>query len=150
MKPADLPESTAGTGPAAPNGTTRATRKNPPKRSATAEESTGACAPAPLAGPVAGVEAAGVDAPMWPLQSAAWFEPDVPPSPPAWSGLAIERHNRIPAPDFLPSGTAPLNRVDVPDSSRPALAAVGPKVPESELAPLGWDPRAFCGKEGGK
>jgi hypothetical protein len=150
MKHADVPDPSESMAPPATNGTPRATRRNSPKRSAGGEEPTEARAPAPLAGPVAGVEAAGIDAPMWPLQSAAWFQPDVPPSPPAWSGLAIERHNRIPVPDFLPSDTAPLNRADAPDSSRPTLAAAGPTVPQSDLVPLGWDPRAVYGKERGK
>ena len=108
-------------------------------------------APEPLAGPVGSMEDTAIDAPMWPLQSAVWFQPDVAPAPPAWSSLAIERHNRIPAPDFAPSDTSPANRPGALEHSPEALTrAAVPEAPESGLTPLGWDPRADCWKEKSK
>src|SRR5579863_4876303 len=33
-----------------------------------------------------------IDAPMWPLCAPSWLQPEISPSLPAWTGLAIERH----------------------------------------------------------
>jgi len=153
MKPTHLPDSTETAHPAATNGTHRVSKKNgaAPKPAVGTDAPADARAPEPLAGPVASIEAAPVDAPMWPLHSAIWFQPDVAPSAPAWSGLAIEHRNRIPAPDFLRSDIAPLNRPDALDNSPHALTPdASPGIPQSGLAPLGWDPRAVCWKEGGR
>jgi len=149
MKPADFRDSTESVGSSATNGTHPSKKRNPPKRSTVAGKPAAASGPAPLAQPIPCVNPVAVDVPKWPLQSAAWLEPDVPPSPPAWSGLAVERHHRIPVPDFLPFDTAPLNRMDGPKTSQPAVAAAGPILPHSDLAPLGWDPRAVGRKERG-
>jgi hypothetical protein len=124
----------------------------PAKRNGASKRSGAAAAPAaapqPLAGPVAGIGAAPVDAPMWPVHSAAWFQPEVAPSAPAWSGLGIERHARIPAPDFLPPDTAPANRPGTCENEHRAFTpAARPETPESGLTPLGWDPRAVFWKE---
>jgi hypothetical protein len=79
------------------------------------------------------------------------LQPDVAPSLPAWSGLSIERHNRIPAPDFLSSGDAPVDCPDVPDHSPEVLTpAANPRIPQSGLELLGWDPRTVCWKKEGK
>jgi hypothetical protein len=101
--------------------------------------------------PIIPAEVAAVDAPMWPVQTTAWLQPEVAPLLPVWSGLAIERHTRIPIHDFLPPGNAPLDRPDVPDHSREALTpSAEPRVPQSGLALLGWDPRAVCWKKESK
>jgi hypothetical protein len=142
MKGVNLPRSIATVPPAARNGTHRATRKNgaAPKRSTGTE---------PPGAPFANLEAAPIDVPMWPIHSAVWFQPELAPSVPAWSGLAIERRHRIPAPDFLHSGAVPVQRPDTLDNSRDALAPdARPEIPQSGLAPLGWDPRAVGRKEG--
>jgi hypothetical protein len=73
-----------------------------------------------------------VDASMWPLQPALWFQPERAPMVPAWSGLGIERQNRITVPGFRHTEVAPVNRGDGPvTSNEPALAR------HSGLAPLG-------------
>ncbi len=105
--------------------------------------------PQPIDATFATIEAEPIDAPMWPLHPALWFQPELAPSAPAWTGLAIEHHNRIPAPDFLQPDTAPPNRPDTPDNSRDALTpGARCELPHSGLEPLGWDPRAVCRKEG--
>jgi hypothetical protein len=69
------------------------------------------------------------------------------PSAPNWTGLAIERCSRIPAPDFLHSRLEPYNLPDSPDSSRDELTpAARPEIPQSGSTPLAWDPRAACRK----
>jgi len=131
----------------ATNGTHRETRKNGAAKVSAAKGGAEAASVAPpLAGPLA-VEAVPIDLPMWPLQAAAWLQPEIAPIPPVWSGLTIERHNRIPAPDFWPSASAPLNRSDAPHNSlRALIRAAKPAVPAGDLAPLGWDPRSVCWK----
>ena len=109
MKFADFPAPPANMPPAAENGTHRAGTKNGalPKRPV-AE---------PLPAPFAAVEAGPIDAPVWPLHSAAWFQPDLRPSAPAWTGLAVERHNSNPPPDLVRCDIAPLRcpaRIDEP------------------------------------
>ena len=108
-------------------------------------------APAPPDESFAGIEIEPIEAPMWPIHPALWFQPELAPSAPQWSGLEIERHNRVPVPDFVRSDIAPFDRPGVRDTSCGALTpCVRPAVPPSDLAPLGWDPRAVCRKEGGK
>ena len=148
MKPADLPGSTAGTGPAAPNGTTRATRKKPAKTVGHGGGVHRGRAPAPLAG--AGCRRRGrgrrcadvaasiggvVSSPMCRLR----LRPGaVSPS----SGTTGFRR---------PISCHPARRRSIawmlPDSSRPALAAVGPKVPQSGLRLLGGTLGRFAGKK---
>lgn len=140
MKVTDFPAPPAPVPPAAENGTHRAVRKNGavPKRPV-AE---------PLPPPFAVIEAVPIDAPAWPLHSAAWFQPDLAPSGPAWTGLAVERHNSNPAPDFIHFDIAPFNladRIDRPGDPRPAASC--PRIPPSGLDPLGWDPRTVIPKE---
>jgi hypothetical protein len=107
--------------------------------------------PGPVPGSFVNTEPMPIDAPMWPLHAALWFQPELAPTAPVWSDLAIERRHRAPAADFLSSGTAPLNRRDVVETSREArLSEARPQIPESTLAPFGWDPRVLAGnrKEG--
>jgi hypothetical protein len=154
MKAADFPCLTATLPPAAPNGSHRTTKNNgaAPKRSlGSGARADARPAPQQIAAAFAAIEAEPIDAPMWPLHSALWFQPELAPSVPVWTGLAIERHNRIPAPGFLHSDAAPPNCPGALDSSRDALTPdARPELPPSGLAPLGWDPRAVCRKEGGE
>lgn len=154
MKIADFPGLTATVPLAARNGTHRTTKKNgrAPKRSAgSGARADARPAPQPVEATFATIEAVPIDAPMWPLHPAQWFEPERAPSVPVWTGLVIERHNRIPAPDFLHSDTAPPNRPRTLDSSCDALTpGARRELPESGLTPLGWDARAVCRKEGGE
>jgi hypothetical protein len=89
-----------------------------------------------------------VDAQTWLLNRMAWFQPEVEPAPPAWSGLTIERCHRVPAPGFLHCAPAPPDRsrtLENPlDAQKPGARE---KIPESGLAPLGWDARLFSQKE---
>jgi hypothetical protein len=102
----------------------------------------------PLAGPVVAIEATAIDAPMWPLQAAAWLQPVVTPSPPIWSGLSIEHHNRIPMPEFVASANDPVDRPELPEKPARQLCSIAePNIPQSDLALLGWDPRAICWKK---
>lgn len=154
MKGVNHTGSTTTVEPAAINGTHRTTKKNgaAPKRSGgSGARADVRSAKEPIAAPFAKMDPAPIDAPMWPLHSAVWFQPELAPSVPSWSGLTIERHKRIPSPDFLRSETTPFNCPDVLGNSRDALTpSARPEVPESGLAPLGWDPRAICPKEGGE
>lgn len=88
------------------------------------------------------------DAPMWPLHSALWLQPERAAAMPEWTGLAVERRHRIPAPGLLPVETTPLDRRDALDHScegrKPAPRR---ELPPSGLTPLGWDPRAVCRRE---
>ena len=150
MKGADFPGSAATVPAAATNGTHRPARKSgAAKRSARSEVRTNEQAgPEPPSAPFSTREAQPIDAPMWPLHSGVWFQPELAPAPPAWSGLAIDRHNRIPAPDFLHSSAAPINCTDTLENVCGAVTpAAAPDVPRSDLAPLGWDPRADGRKE---
>ena len=105
-------------------------------------------APKPPDDAFADIGAKPAEAHTWHHHSVLWFQPERPPAPPAWTGLGIERRNRIPRPDLLPLETAPLDRpalLETPlgkvNSSR-RLA-----LPASDLMPLGWDARAICRKE---
>jgi len=96
-------------------------------------------------------EPAAIDAPMWPLHAALWFQPELAPTAPAWSDLAIERRHRAPAPDVVAIAAAPANRKDAVEASSNAIAPEArPQTPDGGLAPLGWDPRVLAGprKEG--
>jgi hypothetical protein len=75
------------------------------------------------------------------------LQPELAPSAPGWSGLAIERCSRIPAPDFLHSRVEPYNLPDSLDISRETMTPCArPVIPESGSAPLARDLRAVCRK----
>ena len=93
-------------------------------------------------------EAGPIDAPMWPLCAPSWLQPEIPPAIPAWTGLAIERHFGIPAPEFLDFENAALNRPATLILSDEIHPPALPRIPESGLAPLGRDPRAVCRQQG--
>ena len=123
------------------------TKKNGAALKRSAAAPIAADAPSPLSGPALGAATA-IDAPMWPVHSTAWFQPEAAPAPPSWSGLAIERHARVAAPDFLLLPAAPVNRSAACDHPPCALTpAACPAIPQSGLTPLGWDPRINCPKE---
>jgi hypothetical protein len=93
-----------------------------------------------------------VDAPMWPIHPAGWLQPEAPATAPSWTGLNIERRHRIPAPDFLHFALAPFplpgceaglaSVSQQPACPEAAFPVARPMVPQTDLAPLGWDPRA--------
>lgn len=147
MKGADLNGVTATVPPAAGNGTHRAAKRNgaASKRSA---ESDALPAPAPAAELFETIETQPIDSPMWPLHPAVWFQPEIAPSIPAWSSLTIERRHRIPAPDFLCSDPTPPDRAcGMENSCAPVTPEARLDLPQSDLEPLGWDPRAVCRKQ---
>jgi hypothetical protein len=105
-------------------------------------------APQPLAAPLTATPGAPVDLPMWPLHMAVWFQPEpAPPATPAWSGLSVERRSRIPSPDFVHASVMPLD-CPAPTENRadPLTPAAHPLIPQSDAAPIGWDPRTICRK----
>src|SRR5262249_7954072 len=57
--------------------------------------------------PFATADVEPVDAPMLPVHAVVWLQPALQPALPRSSGLRIERHLHIPAPDFLPVDPAP-------------------------------------------
>ncbi len=103
---------------------------------------------APVLAPFAALDQEPADVPSWPLHLAVWLKPDRPPGPPQWSGLAIERRYRIPAPGFLPADITPADRPAAPDFSSETRAPVNsPRIPGCDAVPLGWDARSLCAKE---
>jgi hypothetical protein len=105
-------------------------------------------APEILAAPFAGVEAEPIDSPMWPIHPAGWLQPEAPAAAPSWSGLSIERRNRIPSPDLRHFGLEAFYLPHGPELRCQAfVTAASPVVPVSGLEPLGWDPRALCPKK---
>jgi hypothetical protein len=97
--------------------------------------------------PFAVTEAAPVDAPMWPLNPAMWFQAELAAAIPSWTGLSIER-GRMPAPDFECSQAAAFDLPAAPEPPRQMLVpAPGARIPASDLATFGWDPRTICRKE---
>jgi hypothetical protein len=145
----DFQDSTATLPPAAPNGTHRAAKKSAPESKRSAGSHTPHSAPAePLAAPFAASDPTPIDAEMWPLHTAMWFQPERAPSVSQWSGLAVERRNRLPAPAFAHPAAAQLDRPGAPELARDARTPdARPAIPRSDLAPLGWDPRAVCRRE---
>jgi hypothetical protein len=154
MKGADFPGLTPAAPSAARNGTHRTTKKSRPAlKGPPVPDAISATALATAA--FAAAEAEPIDAPMWPLHAALWLQLEMAPSIPVWTGLAIERHNRIPAPDFLRLDAAPADRPGTLlnpafSSGKSALSPPArPDLPASGLTPLGWDPRSVCRKQGG-
>ena len=137
---------------AAANGALTARKRNGAASKRPSEAGTSTDVPSPdfLEAPITG-EPAAIDSPMWPVHPLAWFQPDGAPSAPVWTGLAIEHQRRAPMPDFLISETAPFDGPVERDHACDALAPVrSPILPPSGLAPLGWDARVVCRKEGHK
>ena len=105
---------------------------------------------APPLAPFASVESSVADEPMWPLNPVAWFHPELTPRSLQSSGLLIERQHWIPAPDFIPleiTPAAPLHAAGEgyePLEAQMMPAGVKQQLPASDLAPLGWDPRAHA------
>ncbi|HTS66320.1 MAG TPA: hypothetical protein VMH28_30060 [Candidatus Acidoferrales bacterium] len=148
MKSANLTSALAAAPPAPANGRPRAAGKNGAGKRANGSRQDARPPAGPLCGRFAALDLAPVDAPMWPLYPAMWFQPELPPSSPQSSGLAIERRHPVPTPDFercdaasidLPAAPGRLGQVLVPRADA--------AVPASDLAPLGWDPRTVGRKE---
>jgi hypothetical protein len=92
-----------------------------------------------------------IEATMWPIHPVTWFQPELAPLLPSWSGLSIEHRDKPPAPDFLHPEARPAGRVDaLSGECNPRPPDVRRELPQSELTPLGWDPRAVADRERGK
>ena len=108
-------------------------------------------APQPIVAEFAEMETEPVDSSTWLLHAALWFQPERGPSLPGWTGLAIERHHRIPSPDFSETETMAVDRPGMMDC---ACDVIKPdrrqSFPQSDLAPMGWDARSIARKEEGK
>lgn len=95
--------------------------------------------------PFAAVAAAPADAEMLAAHPDAWLQLDPAPQLPA-SGLRVERRYALPAPDPLDLEPPPAELCMEPRPANSHAAAAVPRCPLSDLAPLGWDPRAICRK----
>lgn len=147
MKESDLSGITATVPPVNGNGTHR-TKRNGGTRKPSAGPAED---PQIAAAPFVEMGAEPVDSPMWALQPAGWYQPQLAPTPPSWSGLVVERRSRIPLPDLLRPEPEPFQMAAEPAASPEHLtASPQPHFPQSDLAPLGWDPRAHCPKEKGE
>ena len=84
------------------------------------------------------------DAPMWPVHSMIWWQPGLKPELPSASGLRIERRHQVPIPDFLYLEMKPAARPrpSLESPCDPLFPRQNPAVPQADLSPLGWDPRA--------
>ena len=84
------------------------------------------------------------DAPMWTVHSMIWWQPALKPELPSASGLRIERRHQVPIPDFLYLEMKPAARPrpSLESPCDPLFPRQNPAVPQADLAPLGWDPRA--------
>jgi hypothetical protein len=93
------------------------------------------------------LEAKPVDAPMWPAHSIVWLQSELRPALPSSSGLSIERHLRVPAPDFLNPRITPASLTHTPHTGcDPLPPRLEYQLPQSGLEPLGWDPREYFRK----
>jgi hypothetical protein len=121
------------------------------KRSTTRRKSRGTLDPGPAhpaqkLAPFIAAEIQAIDTQMWPVHIVAWLQPELKAEIPGSSTLRIERHYKAPAPDFLYFDVSPIAH---PDTLEPVLdplpPGVQPQLPQSDLAPLGWDPRSSSG-----
>ena len=111
----------------------------------------GDSAPEGVVAQFAEIPAEPVDSPTWLLHAALWFQPDRGPALPAWTDLAIERHNRIPLPDFLDLELVAADRRGLVDGECEVLHPERQRqLPESDLAPTGWDARSIAPREEGR
>jgi hypothetical protein len=89
-----------------------------------------------------------IDARKWLVHPFLWLQPELTPAAPSASGLWIERRHKIPIPGFARVAVSAILRpkpAEAPAGLRPP--EVPRNYPESELAPLGWDPRALAGSK---
>jgi hypothetical protein len=84
------------------------------------------------------------DAPKWPVHSMIWWQPGLKPELSRASGLRIERRHQVPIPDFLylDMKAAGRPRPSLESPCDPLMPRREPALPQADLAPLGWDPRA--------
>jgi hypothetical protein len=135
--------------PARPNGpaSTSSAAGVARKRSTTRRKSRGSLNPEPALpaqklAPFTATEIQAIDTQMWPVHSVVWLQPELRPELPGSSSLRIERHYKVPAPDFLYFDIPPTSHPDILEPPAPLPPGSQPQLPQSDLAPLGWDPRS--------
>jgi hypothetical protein len=122
-----------------------------PKRSTTRRKSrvtpdAGPAHPAQKLAPFTAAEIQAIDTQMWPVHSVVWLQPELRPEAPRSSTLRIERHYKVPAPDFLYFDVPPTSHPDTLEPVHDPLSpGVQPQLPQSDLVTLGWDPRSSSG-----
>lgn len=118
--------------------TKRRTAKRPAEPSTAADP--------PLANFLA-LEVEAIDAEKWPVSPVVWWQPALELTPPEASGLRNERTHKARVAGFLSADLAPVcpasGALAAPQAALPALRGI---VPQSDLAPIGWDPRTHVGK----
>ena len=92
------------------------------------------------------LEARAIDAEKWPVSPVVWWQPELILRPPHTTGLRNERRHKTPAAGFLNVDLALVCVAGEVTTPEPAVPALRVKIPESGLAPIGWDPRTSLGK----
>jgi hypothetical protein len=96
--------------------------------------------------PFVGIQAHVFDIQMWPAHAVVWLQLELKPRLPGSSGLRIERRCKVPVPDFLYFDVPPVLRPQALERvSDPLPPGVQRQLPQSDLVPLGWDPRVASG-----
>ena len=135
------------------NGTSHASSARPvarkrstPRPSSDGALERGSAVPTQQLSPFAAIEAPPKDAQMWPVHSVVWLQPELMPELPGTSGLRIECHYKVPAPDLLHFDVTPNFHPGTLDRAcDPLPPRVEPPLPQNDLEPLGWDPRSSSG-----
>jgi hypothetical protein len=109
----------------------------------------GPALPAQKLAPFIAAEIQAIDTQMWPVHTVVWLEPELKPELPRSSTLRIERHYKVPSPDFRYFDVSPTSHPVTPEAVRdPLPPGMQPRLPQSDLVPLGWDPRSSSGSVG--
>src|SRR4029077_15509621 len=107
-----------------------------PKRSTTRRKSRapldpGPALPAQKLAPFTATEIQAIDTQMWPVHSVVWLQPELRPEAPRSSTLRIERHYKVPAPDFLYFDVPPTSHPDTLEPvADPLPPGVQPQLPQ--------------------
>jgi hypothetical protein len=88
-----------------------------------------------------------VEVERWPVHPNVWLEPGLLPEIPPASGLHTERQGRVSSPGFVRLEAGAANRPGKPASGAWRQPGLAPAFPPSDLAVLGWDPRAVAGEK---
>jgi hypothetical protein len=139
--------STELTTPSVPTISAQAARSPEKKRKTAAARLQVAPAPPAFDAPFGVIDTQPADAPAWPTHPVCWFQRNLAPSLPGWSGLTIERRYRVPVADFVYQDPIPSNRPAALDGPQPLVRHNGVTVPTSGLALAGREVRKPPGKE---
>ena len=128
----------------APRGGAAGRRRTGARPQVKAEGIPGAVAPQPRLAPFGVAEATAIHGEIWPLHAGMWLQPELRPALPASSDLRIERRHKVPLPGFVKLDICPAPHLNALESFDFIRTRVEPRVPNSDLAPLGWNPRIAC------